>query len=163
MKILGIDPGYERLGLAVVEQKAGRPNYIYSTCLRTPSGLDFTERLGQLGQELEKILAVHQPEVVAMEQVFFMAANRTTAFKTSEVKGMIRWLAARQGLKIIEFTPLQIKEALTGYGRAEKGQVALMVRRLLPGVPDRILDDELDAIAVAFLAANEAGRPIIHK
>jgi len=149
MIILGIDPGYERMGCAVLKKENKRDELIYSTCLRTDKKLAFEKRLLSLGKELEKIIKKYKPDVIAVEKVFFFK-NQKTASKISEVRGMILYLAAAKKILLKEFTPLQVKMSLTGYGRAEKQQVQKMVRNILKIKTALKQDDEIDAIAIAL-------------
>lgn len=153
-RIIGIDPGYERLGVAVVEGAVGREQLIFSTCLTTSKKLSFSQRLVQLGTELNKLLIEYQPEILAIEKLFF-TRNQRTAMAVSETRGMILYLAAAAGIAIVEFTPQEIKKTITGQGQADKQQVAELVQRLisLPPTNDKKrLDDEIDAIAIALTA-----------
>lgn len=151
MIVLGIDPGYERLGAAILEKTSGGEHLLYSTCLQTAAKLTFPTRLAQLGREIEKLLAEWQPDCLAIEKVFF-AKNQKTASQVSEVRGMLLYLAGRQNLPVIEYAPLEIKQTVAGYGQASKDQVAQMVKRLikLKNIPK--YDDEMDAIAVGLTA-----------
>jgi crossover junction endodeoxyribonuclease RuvC len=152
MKIIGADPGYDRLGVAVLE--SGRqPQVIYSTCLQTPKG-EFAPRLVKLGEEFQKILTAHQPDYLAIEKLFFMS-NQKTAGRVSEVRGLIIYLAAKAGLKVAECAPTEIKLSITGYGRADKKQVAAMLEKLVKLPARRRHDDEYDAIAVALTVASQ--------
>src|SRR3989344_1704531 len=139
MKIVGIDPGYERLGLAIIEHSTkNHDELIYSTCLTTQKTISFPERLGLLALKIEPLLAEHRPEILAIEELFF-SGNQKTAMKVSEVRGMIIYLAVHAGITIINLTPLQVKMSITGFGRASKSQVATMVTKLIripQGLPD---------------------------
>lgn len=154
MRILAIDPGFERLGIAVVEKANPKELLLASDCLRTSSKDLFPERLGQLGGEIEKWIKQWQPNAVALEKLF-LTNNQKTAMQIAEVRGMIIYIAASKGLPIIEKTPLEIKQTITGFGRADKTQVALMVTKLVAMPPEKtgkILDDEYDAIALGLTA-----------
>lgn len=153
MKILGIDPGFERLGIAVVEKGNPKDIVLESACLRTNTKDNFPTRLASLGKEVEAWIKKWQPDALAIEKLFF-TNNQKTAMQVAEVRGMIIYLAASKGLKVIEKTPLEIKQTITGFGRADKKQVTLMVEKLanMPEKSTKILDDEYDAIAVALTA-----------
>lgn len=151
LKILAIDPGYDRCGLAVLKKDRGE-QLIFSDCLTTRSGDPYPERLLAIGQGIERALTRHQPDLVAVEKLFF-AANRKTAGRVSEVRGLIIYLAAKHDLPVVEYTPLEIKETVAGFGRAGKKQVAEMVARLIKLPVKKYLDDELDAVAVGLTAA----------
>src|SRR3989339_2175190 len=150
MKILGIDPGYERLGIAILEKnKTGKEIVVYSECFNTSAKLKFEERLLLLGQKVEKIIQEYKPEVLAIEALF-LTTNQKTVMHVSEARGVILYKGIKAGLKIFEATPLQIKIATTGYGRADKKDVLKMVRMLVDIDKDKKSDDELDAIAIAL-------------
>ena len=159
MKILAIDPGFERLGIAVVEKvypsSGGRDTVLLaSDCLRTSAKLPFPERLAKLGAEINQWLDRWQPQAVALEKLF-ITNNQKTAMRVAEVRGMIIYLAASRGLPVIEKTPLEIKQAITGFGRADKTQVTNMVSKLVVLPVDKqtkMLDDEYDAIALGLTA-----------
>lgn len=149
MIILGIDPGFGRLGCAVLEKSRGGEKLIYSICLVSDKKLSQEKRLLSLGQKLEKIIKKYKPDIIAVEKLFFFK-NQKTIIGVAEARGMILYLAAKAKIPIMEFTPLEIKMALTGYGRAEKRQVASMVKAILKlkKIPEN--DDEIDAIACAL-------------
>jgi len=158
MKILSIDPGFERMGVAVVEKKedSNNPFVLYSTCVRTSPKDDFHRRLNILGRELEIVIGKYKPESLAIEKLFF-SSNQKTALFVAEARGVAVYEAARNNLYVYEYTPLQIKAAVTGYGRASKEQVILMVQKLADfkerekkTQTKKISDDEFDAIAVGI-------------
>ena len=148
MRVLAFDPGYERLGIAVVE-KSKKEELVFSACLRTPATLTFAERLAQLGTEIEALIKTHAPDCVALENLYF-ETNAKTAMNVSAVRGMLLYIAARHGLAVHEYTPLQVKVAVAGSGRADKSAIALMVPKLLALPTGKRLDDEMDAIAVGI-------------
>ncbi len=147
MIIVGVDPGYDRLGVAVVEGNTVR----HSVCLSTDRQLDFAGRLQQLGQNFTVLLDQHRPEALAIEKIF-LERNKKTAMMVSEVRGVICYLAGQRGLPIFEYSPLQIKLTVTGFGRADKRQVTSMVKRLVTINQPIKHDDEFDAIAIALTA-----------
>ena len=151
MKILGIDPGFERLGIAVVEKNKGeKEKLVFSECFKTSKTLDFSERLVLLGKEIEAVIEKHQPSHMGVETLY-IETNQKTAMRVSEARGVVIFLAAKNGLRICEYTPLQIKAAVTGYGKADKQAVMNMVPKLIQiDVVHKMIDDELDAIAVAL-------------
>lgn len=153
MIILGIDPGFERLGCAILKKTNAGDNLIYSTCLTTDKKLPYEKRLFYLGEKIKKIINKYKPGVVAVEKVFFFK-NQKTALQISEVRGMIFYLAASKKIPIKEFTPLQVKISLTGYGRAEKQQVQKMVQVILKTKEISKQDDEIDAIAIALTCSS---------
>ncbi len=148
-RVLAFDPGYERLGVAVIEKQNGKEVLLHSECVRTKKGLDFAERLKILGQAAEVLIKEWQPEAVALEEVFFTKST-STAMQIAEVRGVLAFVAASAGLPVHHYTPTEVKVAVTGSGRGDKAAVALMVPRLLALPPRKRLDDELDAIAVGI-------------
>ena len=149
MLVLGIDPGYERLGLAVVKQEAGKIKLLYSDCLTTDKKEVFSRRLLVIGNELEKILLDYKPDVVTTEKLYF-TVNQKTAMAVAEVRGVITYLSAKHGLSLAEYTPLEIKTCITGYGVADKKQMVSMIPKLIK-IPKEIKhDDEYDAIGIAL-------------
>ncbi len=153
MKILGIDPGYERLGIAILEKKSDerKERVLYSECFNTPRKLSFPERLGLLGKEVNKILKKYQPDVLAIETLF-LTTNHKTVMKVAEARGVVIYECIQAGIKIFEASPPQIKIATTGYGKANKEQVMKMVKLLVEIDNTKKSDDELDAIAIALTA-----------
>jgi crossover junction endodeoxyribonuclease RuvC len=149
MRVLAFDPGYERLGIAVLERGNGREKLLYSACARTSAKDSFPARLAILGREVESLIAAWAPSCVALESLYF-ENNAKTAMNVSAVRGMLLYLAARSNLPAHEYTPLQVKVAITGNGRSDKAGIALMVPRLVGMQPGKRLDDELDAIAVGI-------------
>ncbi len=149
MIILGIDPGFERMGCAVLEKSPVGEKLIYSTCLISSRNDPHEKRLLGLANGLKKIIKDFKPDVMAIEKLFF-SANQKTALKVAEARGVALLLAAENGLKVFEFTPLEVKMAMTGYGRAEKDQVRKMAQIMLKMSDSKKLDDEIDAIAIAL-------------
>ncbi|MES3031985.1 MAG: crossover junction endodeoxyribonuclease RuvC [Patescibacteria group bacterium] len=156
-RILGIDPGFERLGIAVldpvVRERRGGKNHqvIFSECFKTSAKLEFAQRLNLIGEEVRKIIKEYKPEILAIETLF-LNTNQKTVMRVAEARGVVVYEAARAGLKIFEASPPQIKIATTGYGRADKAQIMKMVR-ILVEIDDSVKsDDELDAIAIALTA-----------
>jgi len=148
MRVLAIDPGFERLGIAVLERdkKTRKEILVHSECFKTKPSLPFSERLSLLGSRVREVIGKFEPEALAIETLFF-TANQKTAMKVSEARGVVIYEASLAGLKIHEYTPLQIKVAVTGYGKATKNQVNDMVGKLI-AVPKKISsDDEMDSIA----------------
>ena len=149
MLILGIDPGFERMGCAVLEKSPGGEKLIYSTCLVSSRSDAHEKRLLGLAEGLKKIIKKFNPDTMAIEKLFF-TANQKTALKVAEARGVALLLAAENNLKVFEFTPLEVKMAMTGYGRAEKDQVRKMAQVMLKMSESKKLDDEIDAIAIAL-------------
>jgi crossover junction endodeoxyribonuclease RuvC len=159
MKIIAIDPGYERLGIAVLEKGTGKEILLFSECFKTLATEKHEARLKLIGGEIEKIIKEYKPEAMAIETLFFKT-NAKTAMKVSEARGVMLYEAAKNNLKLAEFTPLQIKVAVTGYGKSDKNQVTEMVKKLIKIDQPIKYDDEYDAIAVGltFFAYYRAAR-----
>jgi len=160
MRILGIDPGYERLGIAILEKiksekpfdyAQGKEKVLFSECFKTSAKLEFNERLFLIGEEVKKIIKKFKPEVLSIETLF-LNTNHKTVMRVAEARGVVIYEAARAGLKIFEASPPQIKIATTGYGKANKEQVIKMVKILVDVDKSKTSDDELDAIAIAITA-----------
>ncbi len=149
MRVFAFDPGYERLGVAVLEKQEGKEILLYSGCVRTAAKAKFEERLKKLGEEAEALIAQWQPQAVALEEVFF-EKNAKTAMQVAEVRGALMYIAAKAGLKVHHYTPGEVKVAVTGYGGSDKRAIAAMVPKLLRLSAGKRLDDELDAIAVGI-------------
>lgn len=148
MIVLGVDPGLARTGVAVVEGTPGALRLRHAGCLETPAGEPDPDRLALLLAALERLIARERPHAAAVEQLFF-STNRRTAMRVGEARGVILCGLARAGLAVAEYTPLQVKEAVAGWGAAPKPQVARMVRTLLGGAVLGGPDDVADACAVA--------------
>ncbi len=157
MRVLGIDPGFERVGISVVEHAEKKERLIYSECFKTSAKLPFPKRLLFISEEVHRVIKEFSPRALAIETLLFNT-NQKTAMQVAEARGVIVYTAEKAGLDIFEYTPSQIKIALTGYGKAEKHQVADMVRRILGENLDGKIDDEMDAIATAMtcLASEKA-------
>ncbi|KKP87721.1 crossover junction endodeoxyribonuclease RuvC [Candidatus Nomurabacteria bacterium RIFOXYC2_FULL_36_19] len=152
-RILGIDPGFERLGIAILEKsKQGeKEQVLFSECFKTSSKLIFSERLNLIGAEVKKIIKEYKPEVLAIETLF-LTNNQKTVMHVAEARGVVIYEASQAGLKVFEASPPQIKIATTGYGRANKEQIMKMVKILVKIDNKKTSDDELDAIAIALTA-----------
>jgi len=148
MRIIAIDPGYERLGIAILE-KNKKEELLFSECFKTKAELPFMERLELVGREVERIIKEYSPEALVIENLF-IETNQKTAMRVAEVRGAILYQSSILGLKIYEYTPLQIKVAVTGYGKATKIQVMTMVKKLIFGAESIKQDDEIDAIAIGL-------------
>lgn len=157
MRVLAIDPGYDRLGVAVMEYIDGKEHLIFSTCVLTDKKNDLPERLLTVGQAIEDLITSHSPDTVAIETLFFNK-NIKTAIGVAQARGLIIYLAKKAGLTVYEFGPQEIKVAVTGYGNSDKSAVFAMVNRLVPAVPKGALDDEYDAIAVGITCLAQFGR-----
>ena len=150
-RILGIDPGFERLGVAIVERKDRKESVIFSECFKTSAKLEFPEGLKLLGSEVKRVIKKWKPEVLAIETLF-LNTNQKTAMHVAEARGVVMYEAVCAGLKIFEATPLQIKIAVTGHGRSDKTQIMKILPMLVKIEDGKKLDDEMDAIAIALTA-----------
>ena len=135
MKVLAVDPGYDRVGLAIIEKK-DIERVVFSECFTTDKKDSFSARIFAIGSHIESLIEEHQPEFFAIEQLFF-AKNTKTALAVSEARGMMLYIACKHNLKIFEYTPNQIKLAVTGYGAANKQEVHAMVQRLI-AIPNNL-------------------------
>ena len=151
--ILGIDPGLATTGFGLIKKEADRLNLIDFGCINTRAGLPHAQRLKQISEELVKIITKQKPDAIAVEQLFFYN-NAKTAFAVGQARGVILLTACQHHLLIYEYTPLQVKQAVSAYGRASKLQVQKMVKLLLnmPEAPKS--DDAADALAIAICCAN---------
>jgi len=153
MRILGIDPGYERLGISILEKNKNdkKECVVFSECFKTSAGLEFSERLNLIGEEIKKIIKKYKPEVLSIETLF-LNTNHKTVMRVAEARGVVIYESTRAGLKIFEASPPQIKIATTGYGKASKTEIIKMVKILVEIDKLKKSDDELDAIAIALTA-----------
>ena len=149
MKILGIDPGTGIVGFGVVESAAGNLKMIDAGVIRTPVKQQDSKRLKTIYDELSEVIKQNKPDVMAVEKLFF-AQNVTTAMSVSQARGVILLCGEQASLPIFEYTPLQIKQAVTGYGRADKPQMQEMVRTILKLKETPKPDDCADALAAAI-------------
>jgi len=155
MRVLGVDPGLARTGVAVVEGAPGSLRLVHAGCVSTSPGVPDATRLVVLFDALCQLASLHTPDVAAVEQLFF-ASNRTTAMRVGEARGVVLCALARAGLEVVEYTPMQVKESVAGYGGAAKPQVGRMVCTLLrvDAIPGP--DDTADACAVAITHVHRA-------
>ncbi len=150
MRILAIDPGYERLGVAVLEKAPrGREELLYSDCFKTSAKLPFPERLLAIGDEAARIMEQFAPEALVLEKLFF-STNKTTAMHVAEVRGTLIYLAASRNIPVFEYGPGEVKLAVAGHGGADKRQVIDMAGKLVRISKEIRHDDEYDAIAVGL-------------
>ena len=145
--VLGVDPGFDRIGVAILEKE----KVLFSDCIETNRKLLHQERLLQIGEGVKKIIKKWKPRDLAIETLFFNT-NITSVIGVAEARGIIIYEAVRAGLEVFEYGPQTIKIAVTGYGKADKLQIATMVKKLveLPKQSSKRLDDEIDAIAVGI-------------
>jgi crossover junction endodeoxyribonuclease RuvC len=148
-KILGIDPGYGRLGIAIIESASQNQRLIYSECFETNTKLPHPDRLLALNQKLNEVISEYQPQKIALETLLW-SKNKKTALQVAEARGVILLTAKINNLRIYEYNPNQIKLAITGYGKSDKTQIIAMVKKLIKIDNKKRLDDEYDAIAIAL-------------
>ena len=153
MRILGIDPGLAIVGWAVLEHTPGSLRPIAFGAITTPAHTDIEERLLTIRHDLESVIDKYEPSEMAIEELFFNT-NITTGIAVAEARGVILCTAHERGVKISEYTPLQVKQAVVGYGRAEKHQVIAMVTSILKLKSPPKPDDTADAVAIAICHAN---------
>jgi crossover junction endodeoxyribonuclease RuvC len=156
MRILAIDPGYDRLGIAVVEGDPSKPRVVWSDCI-TPEVESLEKRLASISTAVETAIAEYRPEALGIETLFFNL-NKKTALKVAEARGTVLSVAGLHRLFVVECSPQQIKLAVTGHGGADKKAVAQMIPHLVSLLPKKRLDDEFDAIAVGITALAFAQR-----
>lgn len=156
MKVISIDPGYGRCGVAIIDGSATKQTHVFSDCIETSSSDDFFARLHEIADTINKLITEHDPDAAAIEKLFFNQ-NTTTAMKVAQVKGAIAGVAKNNKLPVHEYGPQKIKAAVAGHGSAKKKQVMAMTQQLvsIPGSAQH--DDEYDAIAVGITClAHEA-------
>ncbi|MBI4155638.1 MAG: crossover junction endodeoxyribonuclease RuvC [Candidatus Zambryskibacteria bacterium] len=163
MRIISIDPGYERLGIAILEKLSKQKEVlIFSECFKTSAKLPHHERLTLIGNKIKEIIKKYKPEALATEKLFF-SGNQKTAMLVAEARGVILYAGSSLGLEVFEYTPNSVKMAITGYGRSEKKQMIDMVKKLISinygginyggnasVVNESNSDDEFDAIAIGL-------------
>jgi crossover junction endodeoxyribonuclease RuvC len=157
MRVLGVDPGYDRVGLAVIEYENGIEKLIYSTCLETDKESNLHLRFQQVGNTITKLVQKYQVDTLGIETLFFNK-NVKTAMSVAEARGIIIYTAMEAGCTVYEFSPQAIKVAITGYGNSDKQAVTAMVKQLVQNVPTNAIDDEYDAIAVGITCLAHHGR-----
>ncbi|CAA9441024.1 MAG: RuvC [uncultured Rubrobacteraceae bacterium] len=150
--ILGIDPGTATMGWGVIRQEGNRLHYVQHGAITTPSGWEMPRRLGRLFDGVTELVKGYRPETVAVEELFFNT-NVTTAITVGQARGVVLLAAYRAGIEVAEYTPLQVKQAITSYGRAEKRQVQEMVKTLLNLREIPKPDDAADGLAIAVCHA----------
>lgn len=150
LRVLGIDPGYDRLGLAVLEGEASAPMHVWSACVTPPKG-SAGSRLARIHAAVAEAITAYEPDALALETLFF-SSNKKSALAVAEARGAILAAAGAAGCRVLEFSPAHVKLAVTGHGAADKAAIARMIPRLITLPAKKRLDDELDAIAVALAA-----------
>jgi len=148
MIIIGVDPGSTATGYGIITKNGARSSHVASGVARASGRLSQSKRLWEIHKKLDGIIRDHTPEAMVVESLFH-SANPQSLMKLSQVRGVILLLGEIHGMEIFEYTPMEIKKGLTGYGRAEKEQMIFMVRKLL-GLPDLKSPDQADALAMAL-------------
>lgn len=153
MIILGIDPGYAIVGVGVVEYVGNKFRTLEYNAITTPAGMPTVERLQRIYQEMNMYIDKYNPDAMAIEELFFNS-NQKTAINVAQARGVLLVAAANRNIPINEYTPLQVKQAVTGYGRADKAQIQQMVKMMLGlnAIPKP--DDAADALAIAICHAH---------
>ena len=156
MRILGIDPGYAIVGIGVLDYIPHKFNVVYYGAILTEAKTPFTKRLGEIYNDMISVIDRTKPDVVSIEKLFFNT-NQKTGIDVAQARGVIVLAAEQKGLPVYEYTPLQVKQSVVGYGRAEKHQVMDMTRQILhlKSVPKP--DDTADALALAICHAHTQG------
>ena len=152
MRILGIDPGLAIVGFGLIEAETGKTQMLQYGAVTTPAGLPLAARLVQLERDMEELIAQLRPEAIAVEELFF-SNNITTGIAVAHARGIILCTAAKSGIPLFEYTPMQVKQAIVGWGGAEKKQIQQMVKMLLHMEEIAKPDDAADAIAIALTHA----------
>ena len=149
MRILGIDPGFATIGFGLISSGRGEHSLLQYGTITTPAEMDFSRRLVMIYEDMQKLLSVLKPEAVAVEELFW-GHNVTTGIGESHGRGVILLAIAQAEIPMFEYTPMQVKQAVVGYGKAEKRQVMDMTRRLLKMKEIPRPDDAADALALAL-------------
>ncbi len=150
MIIISVDPGYERLGVAILKKEAGQKEILlFSDCIQTDKKFDHPERLFQITEQLQNIILQYKPEFLAIEKLFF-SKNQKTALLVAEARGAIISTAKNNNLKISEHTPNEIKVAVTGYGKSDKKTIINFLPKIISIKKSIKHDDEFDAIATGI-------------
>lgn len=155
MKILGIDPGYAILGYGIIEKTGNHFGPVHYGAITTPKEMPMDQRLETLYNELRELIEEFKPEVASIEQLYFNN-NAKTAINVGQARGVAVLACVKGGIEIAEYTPLQIKQALVGYGRADKKQVQFMVKTMLNLAEVPKPDDTADALAAAICHGHSA-------
>ena len=155
MRILGIDPGVATIGFGVVDAERGNQQLIRYGVITTPAGIPLSNRLYQISQDMSELIAQFTPDEAAVEELFF-TKNITTGIAVAHGRGVLLLELERAGVPVYEYTPMQVKQAVAGYGKAEKRQVMAMTARLLKMKEIPRPDDAADALALAICHARAA-------
>ena len=155
MVILGIDPGVATIGFGIIRAERGKNTLIQYGVITTPPGIPLSERLLQISNDMEQLLETFKPDEMAVEELFF-TKNITTGISVAHGRGVILLAAEKAGVPVFEYTPMQVKQSVAGYGKAEKKQVMLMTQRLLNMKEIPRPDDAADALALAICHSRAA-------
>lgn len=153
MYILGIDPGFGRVGYGIIEYRNNKYRPVEYGCITTPAGDKLSTRLKKISDDLEEVISRYDIDAASVESLFFNT-NITTGIQVAEARGVILLVLEKSNIPISEYTPLQVKQALIGYGRADKIQIKNMVKEILKLEKMPKLDDTTDALAIAICHAN---------
>lgn len=160
MRVLGIDPGYDRMGISVITQTTGQKETVeYSHCVETDTKATMADRLLMIGNAIEEVIKKHELDAVGIETLFFNK-NVKTAIGVAQARGVVLYIAKQHQLPIYEFGPQEIKVAITGYGNSDKDAVTSFLAHLVQDLPKTALDDEYDAIAVGVTCLAHYGRSV---
>ena len=155
MRILGIDPGVAIVGFGLIESDRGTLRMLQYGAITTPAGLPLAARLAQINRDIEELIGTFRPDEISVEELFF-SKNITTGIAVAHARGVILCAAEKKKIPIYEYTPMQVKQAVAGYGLADKKQVMDMTRRLLKLKSMPRPDDAADALAIALCHARSA-------
>lgn len=155
MVILGIDPGVATIGFGVINAEHQKNTLIQYGTITTPAGIPLASRLLQISNDMEELIHLFQPDEMAIEELFF-STNITTGISVAHGRGVILLAAEKLGVPVFEYTPIQVKQAVAGYGKADKKQVMLMTQRLLHMNKLPRPDDAADALAIAICHSRAA-------
>jgi crossover junction endodeoxyribonuclease RuvC len=161
MRILGIDPGLATMGWGLIRADADRPGFVSCGVIKTAPDTPFPQRLVEIETAIDELLSLYEPDAVVFEQLFF-AKNVTTAFTVGAARGIAIARCARRTAHLFEYTPMQIKQAVVGYGKADKQQVQQMVKLILRLPEHPKPDDAADAVAAALTHYNAGRFGILH-
>lgn len=153
MYILGIDPGFGRVGYGIIEYRNNKYRPVEYGCITTPANERLSLRLKKIKEDLDEVISRYNIDAASVEALFFNT-NITTGIQVAEARGVILYTLEQHGIEINEYTPLQVKQALVGYGRAKKEQIKVMVKEMLKLEKMPRLDDTTDALAIAICHAN---------
>ncbi|MBR4099029.1 MAG: crossover junction endodeoxyribonuclease RuvC [Clostridium sp.] len=155
MIVLGIDPGVATIGFGVIRAERGKNTLMRYGVISTPAGLPLSRRLLQISEDMEQLIGQFHPDEMAVEELFF-SKNITTGISVAHGRGVILLAAEKLGVPVFEYTPMQVKQAVAGYGGADKRQVMLMTQRLLNMKEIPRPDDAADALAIAICHSRSA-------